>query len=202
MRPRSDAGSSLDAWPSALTSSTTPTGGGTGSLPARRNRAPATEMRSCAVCATSLEGRRRDAIYCSTKCRDDGRTKVRERRGNCLACDAPIFSKRKDALYCSSACQQGAWAREQGHPWYLAQYGLTLEDYERMLDQQGGVCAICGTSDPRHGRSRRFCVDHDHSTGRVRALLCANCNKALGLLADDPDRVRSAERYLRLHATG
>lgn len=76
-------------------------------------------------------------------------------------------------------------------------YGITPEDYDRMLAEQGGGCAICGVTEP--GETRRyFAVDHEHSdTGPVRGLLCGPCNRAIGLLGDDPDRIEAAAAYLR-----
>lgn len=75
-------------------------------------------------------------------------------------------------------------------------YGMTPEDYDRMLAAQGGGCGICGTSEPGGSRERYFHVDHCHATGRVRGLLCTNCNKALGHMGDDPGRLRAAIIYL------
>jgi len=64
-----------------------------------------------------------------------------------------------------------------------------------MLVTQEGRCAICGTQDP--GRNwPSFNVDHDHATGRVRGLLCANCNDAIGKLKDDPTLLHRAAEYL------
>ena len=68
-------------------------------------------------------------------------------------------------------------------------YGLTLEDFDEMLASQGGGCAICGKPDPDN-------VDHDHVTGRVRGILCWNCNIAIGQLEDDSDRARAMAEYL------
>jgi hypothetical protein len=74
-------------------------------------------------------------------------------------------------------------------------FGLTIGDYHALLAAQGGTCAICGSIDPRNGKGR-FAVDHDHHTGKVRGLLCMHCNAALGLLGDDPARLRAAADYL------
>lgn len=76
-------------------------------------------------------------------------------------------------------------------------YGLTLEDYDRMLAEQNGGCAICATATP--GGPGRFHVDHCHNTGRVRGLLCCNCNRGIGALKDDPARLRLAIGYLEAH---
>lgn len=71
-------------------------------------------------------------------------------------------------------------------------YGLTPEDYEAMLARQGGRCAICH----RENTGRPLVVDHCHSTGAVRGLLCDPCNKALGGFRDDTSRLASAILYL------
>lgn len=73
-------------------------------------------------------------------------------------------------------------------------YGITPEIYQEMLDKQKGKCAICGTDSCSTGR--RLAVDHCHTTGKVRGLLCAHCNTALGKFNDDPQRIQSAINYL------
>ena len=74
-------------------------------------------------------------------------------------------------------------------------YGITKADFDLLLVQQGGVCAICGGD--RSGPGQRFHVDHCHDSGKVRGLLCGNCNTAIGLLGDDPERADKAAAYLR-----
>lgn len=79
-------------------------------------------------------------------------------------------------------------------------YGITLEDYNRMLEEQGGVCAICkGDESFIHWRSKKkypLIVDHCHMTGAVRGILCNGCNHALGLLQENPDRARALLQYI------
>jgi DNA-directed RNA polymerase subunit M/transcription elongation factor TFIIS len=89
---------------------------------------------------------------------------------------------------------------EQRRRNYKQNYGITEEDYQRMFEQQGGVCAACGRPETRmNARIKgRLYVDHDHVTGRVRALLCINCNAALGALNDEPQRIEALLAY-RLH---
>lgn len=77
-------------------------------------------------------------------------------------------------------------------------YGMTHDDYERMLVEQDHKCAICGI-DAKHSENSRLCVDHDHDTGEVRGLLCKKCNQAIGLLQDNANFCDAAGRYLRLH---
>lgn len=81
-------------------------------------------------------------------------------------------------------------------------YGISSEEYDRILLGQGGLCAICrcpesqGRQDPRTGRPQRFAVDHDHSTKQVRGLLCAHCNMGIGQLGEDPLILRAAVSYI------
>lgn len=77
-------------------------------------------------------------------------------------------------------------------------YGITLEEYEEMLDRQRGVCAICGQPETSKykGVVKNLSVDHCHVTGEVRGLLCNNCNRAIGLLGDDLGRIWDAATYL------
>jgi hypothetical protein len=71
-------------------------------------------------------------------------------------------------------------------------YGVTRQEYEAKLDEQGHVCAICGE---KCKTNQRLCVDHDHDTGDVRGLLCHACNFALGILEKKEWRAK-AEAYL------
>jgi Recombination endonuclease VII len=72
----------------------------------------------------------------------------------------------------------------------LSKYGLTLKSYQAMKVAQNGKCRICLKT------TRYFHIDHDHITGRVRGLLCARCNIALGLFRDNPRILRNAIKYL------
>lgn len=73
---------------------------------------------------------------------------------------------------------------------------LSPEEYNMLLQHQGGVCAVCG----RKSRER-LVIDHDHSSGRVRGLLCNPCNLGLGLFKDDQKRFLAAVEYLRTRKT-
>lgn len=76
----------------------------------------------------------------------------------------------------------------------LRAFGLTPEEFVKRLDEQEHKCAICRSSDP--GSNRRFRVDHDHDTGKVRGLLCHKCNVALGLFSDSVQVMKTAINYL------
>ena len=73
-----------------------------------------------------------------------------------------------------------------------SKYGISLDDYNRMLAEQNGGCAVCGVEPTK----RRHHIDHDHETGAVRGLLCHQCNLALGCVSDDPDRLLALAAYL------
>lgn len=76
----------------------------------------------------------------------------------------------------------------------MAAYGITHDDYLRMYAEQEGRCAICSV--PFENLPTRPHVDHDHETGRVRGLLCFNCNGGLGQFKDDPTLLVKAADYL------
>ena len=76
-------------------------------------------------------------------------------------------------------------------------YGITETDYQKMLEEQNGVCAICGINATiRKGAHIRLSVDHCHDTGKVRGLLCNRCNHAIGVFKDDPTLLKKAMEYL------
>lgn len=82
----------------------------------------------------------------------------------------------------------------------LQMYGITVDDYDNLLKKQNGVCALCLKKETalqyKGGPVRSLNVDHDHRTGKVRGLLCRNCNVALGLLYDDLELFRRIIVYL------
>lgn len=78
----------------------------------------------------------------------------------------------------------------------LKQYNMTFEDYDNLLIQQNYCCGITGCSN-KHSDEDQLYIDHDHSTGAVRGLLCSQCNLGLGGLADTEERILAALVYLR-----
>lgn len=91
------------------------------------------------------------------------------------------------------------WCREceskKFRGWWLeSRYGITVKDYNEMFEQQQGCCEICG----RHQSevSRTFDVDHNHTTGKVRGLLCVDCNRCLGCVRENVITLAKAIEYL------
>lgn len=87
------------------------------------------------------------------------------------------------------------------HKSLLWNFGLTLAEYQEMLLSQKGVCAICGNpeTDVRAGKVRALAVDHCHTTGKIRELLCRGCNQGLGNFGEDLNRLVNAIAYLQKH---
>jgi hypothetical protein len=75
----------------------------------------------------------------------------------------------------------------------MRHYGLSSDDYDALFSSQQGKCAICNGDNG----GRRLHTDHDHETGKVRGLLCSNCNTAIGLLGDDIELLNKAVLYLK-----
>lgn len=127
---------------------------------------------------------------------------VAERYVGCRKC-IECHCARSTASYAKNrekVCARSAADRAKNPEKYRAyelkhRFGLTLADYDAMLEQQDGVCAICKTATT--GGRGRFCVDHNHDTGVIRGLLCTNCNTMLGMAKDSPERLDAGAKYLR-----
>ena len=112
------------------------------------------------------------------------------------------------AAHCRE-CQAAEWAalpRTERRRAKLRLRGLTHEQFEAMRVAQGDLCAICKNPETDLHRTasgvvRELSIDHDHKTGAVRSLLCGRCNKAIGLMLDDPERLIAAAEYLQSWAT-
>jgi len=149
---------------------------------------PIIQMKICSKCKIekpksnfSGDARANDGLYSQCK---DCHNKCCNRR------NATYKGKEKIKKY-----QQSSNVKEVRRGYvYRRLYGITLEDYNRMLKSQGGVCAICGTSVP--GGTGRFHVDHDHATNRARGILCVNCNRMLGNARDNIDVLGAGIKYL------
>lgn len=151
-------------------------------------------MKNCSTCKVGkpttdfgTDKRRRDGLSC--QCRECMRNSYRLwARSNPEKVQA-----KKRRQWRSDSDRINTLRRERkSHLKYL--FGLPIERYEAMIEAQQGKCAICACV-PKDA----LCVDHDHLTGNIRALLCRKCNAGIGLLGDDLDRLRAAVRYLEGH---
>lgn len=98
------------------------------------------------------------------------------RRGTCKLCikEYGKLYRATEPVHLKTA---RAIAKREG--WLRRKYGIDLQIFEKLLDAQGGVCALCKTTEPG-GQYSVWVVDHCHDTGRVRGLLCHSCNISLG----------------------
>lgn len=86
-------------------------------------------------------------------------------------------------------------SKEKIRAWhYKEKYGITIDEYNFLLEKQRGVCSLCSL--PERFRNRRLAVDHCHTTGRVRGLLCQDCNTALGKFKENIEVLGKAIKYL------
>ena len=105
-------------------------------------------------------------------------------------CRACSNKKRKDWDLEDPERTRGKYLRET--------YGIKLSDYNDMLEAQGHKCAICGQDETRF--KKKLVIDHDHSTGAVRQLLCNMCNHGIGNFKDDIDLMANAIKYILKHS--
>ncbi len=116
--------------------------------------------------------------------------------GVCVLC-GPVEIKRvgknQQRLVCKPSYNLGQKLIERKSR--LKEFGLTLEDYELMMKEQDGVCYLC-KKECATGRS--LAMDHSHKTGKLRRLLCSNCNRGLGNFQDDPVILRAAADYVEV----
>ena len=80
-------------------------------------------------------------------------------------------------------------------------YGIELDQVEEMMTSQKGCCAICKESLIRPDSAKNYSIDHSHTTGRVRGLLCGNCNTSLGLMKENREAILEMIKYLDLRET-
>jgi Recombination endonuclease VII len=156
-------------------------------------------VKACEHCGASFDKKRVDARFCSDKCGQDWRNAQtaartlasKADRAPCHGCGGPMDPhKAKNALYCSEQCK----IRSRRHE----AYGLTKQELDVLLEQHE-QCAICGATE-WGGKGPQ--VDHCHRSGRVRGVLCNNCNNGLGRFRDAPARLRAAAEYLeRFHSS-
>lgn len=122
------------------------------------------------------------------------------KRNDCKLCKSETDKARKAHLDPKQVTlETHAYRRE----WRLKRvYGIDQQEYERMFEAQSGLCFICnGPPDGRRTYAGRLHlhVDHDHTTGKIRSLLCGKCNRGLGEFKDDPDLMAKAIAYLKFH---
>jgi hypothetical protein len=136
-------------------------------------------------------GRRSDCKKCNDSKRDPEKHRLSQRKRDSNKTPEAKAEKRQ---YMREWCANNKDKIRNAD--LIRKYGIDRKEYEAILAAQGGVCAICGSADPKgHGE---FHVDHAHDeTKKVRGLLCSNCNFGLGLFKDSVVSLELAIMYLR-----
>lgn len=118
----------------------------------------------------------------------------------CRCCGKIFQPEAPSHLYCSAECKKAG----EENAYYMRNYGIPRHVVKSMLEEQEHLCAICGGEGfvMANCGTYKLVVDHCHATGTVRQMLCHNCNRALGLLQDDPERIRRAATYIEVHREG
>lgn len=126
-----------------------------------------------------------------------GHTRYRDRKRPAQQCSMPNCG---NILYANSLCH-AHYAKFKN--W--KSYGITPEIYISMLKFQNHVCEICHKGEKiingKSGKIRDMAIDHCHTTGKVRSLLCSSCNTAIGSFKDSPELLRKAADYLERHTS-
>lgn len=115
----------------------------------------------------------------------------------CKRCNTPFTPNAPSHKYCSQPCADYGVTSA----YLFREYGITYDKYEAMLKEQRGLCALCKTEGFVMCKDRhklKLVVDHCHSTGVVRGLLCHNCNRALGLFKDNLETIANSMEYLKV----
>lgn len=118
-------------------------------------------------------------------------------------------SKRGHAYYCKDCAnaKSRAWTAKNGHKatyrmkkhdaYYKHKYGMSLDERIELLNSQGCKCAICRS--PLEASGGNTHTDHCHSTGKIRGILCTNCNRGLGHFQENTTNLMAAIEYLQAH---
>lgn len=112
----------------------------------------------------------------------------------CKQCKTAFKPKAPSHLYCSQSCADLSYTNRI----LKNAYGIEHDSVKEMFKQQDGKCAICGSEgfilNPK--QELKLVVDHCHKSGKVRGMLCHNCNRALGLFKDSVESLNKAIDYL------
>ena len=165
-------------------------------------------MKNCQSCGNSFDSPDWRLKTCSEECSKKLRLSgLRRRRASkkiplkrilCVVCNKEFIPSRKKTLCCSSDCsvkrkthKTKEWNSLNSKRASLRKnYDLSLEDVENILQKQNYRCAVCEKI------LSKFFIDHNHKTGKVRGILCFNCNTALGKFEDNPELLAKAIIYL------
>jgi Recombination endonuclease VII len=128
-----------------------------------------------------------------------------DRRSDCAACVKIYQAKRRNGpkrqqILKEKRLYQKLHPEIKRNSHYKSMYGITLEEYNSKLESQQYVCAICRNPTPNSNQHKHLYVDHNHSTGKIRGLICNPCNNTIGYAKEDIARLLKCIEYLKKHA--
>jgi hypothetical protein len=156
------------------------------------------ETRICEYCGKefvikNIKTKRFCSRLCKNRCLSKRNQKLKRKSYKgvklCVYCGKEFFSTRKSHICCSHPCSTKVAQLSRD-------FGLTITKYNALIEKQEGKCPVCGV----HQRDLKItlCVDHNHGTGKVRGLLCSNCNIGLGLIGDTLEKAERLVQYLKM----
>lgn len=163
------------------------------------------QVLACRYCGNEFPNPARrgpDRKFCSPDCKRTWWTEERSRQRvaapprSCRKCGGPV-AHRTGIPVCQGCRVDDRTSAYRRDVQLKSLYGISQADYDRLVAQQDDRCAICGAASP--GSRGCWRVDHDRLTGKIRGLLCDNCNRGIGYLRHDPDILVGAVRYLAQH---
>jgi len=171
------------------------------------------EWLECIICGQGFKPFNQVQLTCSKKCSKEAATNrtAKWRIENeisptpsivtCKNCEKEFKPSNLVHLFCSPACakisrtkQIKVWQKTKGrNSRLLRKYGLDEKEFDEMAKNQNYCCMICKKE------CENLCVDHDHDTGKVRELLCVQCNAVLGIFKEDITIFENAIAYITKH---
>lgn len=150
--------------------------------------------KSCCKCGDEFESPQWNQKQCFS-CLEKSDSRFKGRMERTCICGEKFYPRTLRQKSCSSTCGE----KLKSNTYLQRTYGISNEDYGEMLKAQNSKCEICGGEGflmkNQHHRMK-LVVDHDHKTGKVRGVLCHNCNRALGLFKDSVENLDRAKEYL------
>lgn len=148
-------------------------------------------IKRCSKCKIEKETtefyKRRDRAECSV-------------RSMCKSCCKPVFDnlpRKKDSELVGESKNRRKKVHRKSN--LKRKFGMSIEDYDKMLNAQGGCCAICNSTEAKGKHNANFMIDHCHTTEKIRGLLCNDCNLTLGKIGDNVEVLEKMIAYLRKH---
>lgn len=155
-------------------------------------------MSGCLYCGEEVKRKRSDAKYCSARCRSTAeKQRYKERMGQKVVTRGPNNGRSYDKDYTRrrTSAANKEWRARNGREYHLKKtYGIDLDQYNQLLEQQEHRCAICLKHEDEC--KKRLAVDHNHKTGEIRGLLCNHCNHRVVGRHTDGDVLRKIADYV------